>query len=160
MSDDKSPKADPEDDDQTLRPEGLRALHAERAENKDLKKQLKDLQDKWDTAEAEKLSKEEAAVKRAEKAERERDELKASRERDDLVGKISEETGIPKRLLTGSDEKELRESAKEAQAFAEGFRGPRRPAPDPTQGRNNPSNGKSGDDDDAEALAVLGFGEE
>lgn len=149
---------DPSLDDETLRPEGMRALIAERESNKELKRQLKELTDAAEKAEEEKLSKEQAATKRAEKAENELKELQKSRDRDELVRKISEETGVPARLITGGDEKEMRDAAKDAEAFAKGFKGPRMPAPDPTQGNNNPP--KKGTEDDAEALAVLGFGED
>lgn len=155
MSDDNKP--DDSGDDTGLRPEGLRALQAERDANKDLRAQLKDLQEKWDAAEAEKLTSEQAAVKRAEEAEAELNQLRETAARDKLLAKVSQETGVPTRLLTGKDETELLASAEEAKDFAKSFSGPRRPAPDPTQGSG--SNNQPTGDREAEALDILGFSE-
>lgn len=58
-----------------------------------------------------------AANIRAEKAESEVAGLRASMERAELVAKVSEETGVPRGLLHGDTEDELRASAEAVQSF-------------------------------------------
>lgn len=150
------------DDDQSLGEGGLKALQAERAAKKAAEATAKDLQDKLDALEAEKLSKEEAAIKRAEKAERERDELRTAQEVAKLKDEVAkdhsdDDVTIPVHLLTGTTKEELDASATALKEFLGAATGPRRPGPDPNQGRNN-DHVKT--DEDADALSVLGFGDQ
>lgn len=152
----------PKDNDEALGEGGLKALQAERAANKASQQQIKDLQDKLDAIEAEKLSKEEAAIKRAEKAEKERDELRQAQETAKLKDEVAkahsdDDVTIPVHLLTGTTKEELDASATALKEFLGAATGPRRPAPDRTQGQNT-DNVQT--DDDADALSVLGFGEQ
>ncbi|QGJ96794.1 scaffolding protein [Gordonia phage Cleo] len=152
----------PKDNDEALGEGGLKALQAERAANKTAQTTIKELQDKLDAIEAEKLSKEEAAIKRAEKAEKERDELRQAQETEKLKNQVAkdhsdDDVTIPVHLLTGTTKEELDASATALKEFLGAATGPRRPAPDPNQGRNNDH---VQTDDDADALSVLGFGEQ
>lgn len=70
-----------------------------------------------------------------EAAERERDELKTARERNDLREKVSEDTGIPKALLTGDTEEEMRERADALLKWQSA--GSRPPRPNPAQGNGS-----------------------
>lgn len=114
---DEDQNKDEEQKDEQLRPEGLRALQAERESNKELRAQLKHLQDQMEAAEAEKLSKEEQATKRAEKAEAELQQLRQQAERRELLDKVSKETEIPSDLLVGETEEQLRASADRLKEF-------------------------------------------
>lgn len=78
-----------------------------------------------------------------EAAERERDELRAARERSELMEKVSDETGVPKRLLTGTTEEEMREHAEALLEWQASSSKPRTPKPNPAQG--NGSEPASGD---------------
>ncbi|QFG05084.1 scaffolding protein [Gordonia phage Dre3] len=152
----------PKDNDEALGEGGLKALQAERAANKTAQTTIKELQDKLDSIEAEKLSKEEAAIKRAEKAEKERDELRQAQETEKLKNQVAkdhsdDDVTIPVHLLTGTTKEELDASATALKEFLGAATGPRRPAPDPNQGRNNDH---VQTDDDTDALSVLGFGEQ
>jgi len=132
-----------------LRDEGLRALRAERAEGKKLRKQLEDLQSKWDSAEAEKLSKEEQATKRAEAAEAEVQRFRQERELDVLKADVAKAKGVPADLLAGIDQASL-------EAFADRLvehMGPQKPEPNPFLGSESAAG-----DSDSDAKSILGFG--
>ncbi len=58
------------------------------------------------------------AQERAERAERELSDARAARERAELVGRVSTETGVPAGLLHGTTEDELTESAKAISEWA------------------------------------------
>lgn len=135
--------------DKPLRDEGLRALKAERKNNKILADQLKELKDKWDAAEAEKLSKEEQATKRAEAAEAEVQRFKQERELDVLKADVAKAKGVPADLLAGTDQASL-------EAFADRIKehmGPQKPEPNPFLGSES-----AGGDQDSDAKSILGFG--
>lgn len=135
--------------DEPLRQEGYRALLAEREANKELKAQLKEFQEKFEAAEAEKLSKEEAAIKRAEAAEAKLTELETERELTNIRAEVAKAKGVPADLLLGSDKASI-------EAFADklkDFTGPKKPEPNPFLGSDQ---GKTGDSD-TNAKAVLGF---
>lgn len=156
------PEGGKPNDDEALGEGGLKALRAERAAKAAAEATAKDLQDKLDALEAEKLSKEEAAIKRAEKAEKERDELRQAQEVATLKADVAkahstDDLAIPVHLLNGTTKEELDASAEALKEFLGAATGPRRPAPDRNQGQNT-DNVQT--DDDADALSVLGFGEQ
>ncbi|MGV0634489.1 hypothetical protein ABQE69_09060 [Mycolicibacillus trivialis] len=72
-----------------------------------------------------------------EAAERERDELRSVQERNLLLDKVSSDTGVPKRLLVGSTEEELRASADELLKWQGESGKPRPPKPNPAQGKDS-----------------------
>lgn len=77
-----------------------------------------------------------------EAAERERDELRSLQELNALREKVSEDTGVPKSLLTGSTEEDMRVMADELLKWQSSK--PRSPRPNPAQG-NGSDNPPSGD---------------
>jgi len=141
----------PEATDEVLREAGKRALIAEREENKELKRQLKEAKDAKEAADAEKLSNEQKAVRRAEKAEA----LVAKYEAKETVSKlradIAKELEIEDHadLIYGEDEASLRAHAEKIKAAF----GPTTPEPNPYLGKELGAGG----DADQDARALLGF---
>ena len=145
------------DDDKPLGPNGEKALKAERELRAKAEADAADLKKRLDALEKAQLSKEEAAVKRAEEAEARAAKLEAAENLRKLRAKVAEETSdddvtIPSDLLTGETEDELKASAERLKGFITS--GPRKPAVNPHQGQNT----GEPNDEDAEALAILGFG--
>ena len=81
--------------------------------------ELKEKAAKFETVETEKMSEIEKAVRRAEKAERERDDFKtklSAADRRDLVRDIADELGLPKKLASrvqGDSEDDIRADIKD-----------------------------------------------
>lgn len=80
-------------------------------------KSNKEKADRWDQYEQEGLSEAEKATKRAEKAEAELEKLKAEGQRQRDAAEVSEETGVPVRLLLHCRDRE------DMEAFAKEFAG-------------------------------------
>lgn len=139
--------------DEVLGEGGLRALQAERDANKELRARLQQLEKDAEARENEKLSKEEQLAKRAEAAEARATELESAEALRKLRDEVAEETGIPAKLLSGSDKESLTASAAGLKEFLEESSGPRQPAPNPYAGHDS----GEGSDQETEARAVLGF---
>ncbi|QCW22012.1 scaffolding protein [Gordonia phage Yakult] len=142
-------------DDEKLGEAGMNALRQERARANTAEKDRDDLKKRLEALEAEKLSKEDAAVKRAEAAEA---ELKKYKEADDLRKLKAEVAGEDKDLvdlLSGNTKEELEAS----KAKLESYLG--RTPEKRDRFKTEVGKGESPDDGDeeADALSVLGFGE-
>lgn len=147
----------PNDQDEPLGEGGKKALESERRLRAEADRKAADLEKRLKDLEQAQLSKEEAAVKRAEEAEARAAKLEAAENLRKLRAKVAEETSdddvtIPSDLLTGETEDELKASAERLRGFITS--GPRKPAVNPHQGQNT----GEPNDEDAEALAILGFG--
>lgn len=139
--------------DETLGDSGLRALEAERQENRELRAQLKELQSKVDTAEQEKLSKEERLQAQLTEAQNKVKALEQAKELDTIRRDVAKTAGIPEHLLHGDSKEALEASAKAYKEHIEELTGSKTPEPNPYLG-NDPGNGS---DPDTEARKILGF---
>lgn len=151
------------DADEPLGEGGINALKAERAEKRDLKKQLDELKSEFDTLkkekdklDTEKLSKEEKLQKQVNELTEARDTLVKEQElaklRREVAGREGKE--VPEALLTGTDRASLEASADGLLEYAGKSTAPRKPEPNPHLGGTSEDNG----DTDTTALGVLGFG--
>lgn len=140
--------------DEPLGEGGLRALQAEREENRTLRQQMKEIQAKLDAADAEKLSKEELLTKQLNEANNRVRQYEQEKELSRIREKIADDTGVPAKLLAGvgSDEDSIKAFAATLSEHLK--EQPRRPDPNPHAGSNNSGDGG---DEDANARAVLGF---
>lgn len=147
------------DGDEQLGENGLKALRSERSRANAAEKERDELQKKLDDAEAAQLSERDAAIKRAEKVEAERDALKSQLNLRDAKEKVLNDKAYEgysdqiAKLIHGDDEKSLRESADTVLEILKGKDAPRAPKTDNQLGKDNEDNGN----EDATALAALGF---
>lgn len=139
--------------DEPLGEGGYRALVAEREANKELRAQLKELQETVKKHDEEKLSKEEALLKRAEEAEARVKALETADEQRKLRAAVAKDHDVPEDLLNGSNEEELKASAERLKSFLEEATGPRKPDVNPYLGKDSSEN----TDSETAARAVLGF---
>ena len=95
----------------------------------------------------------EKAAKRADKAEAEAKGLRDQRARDELVAKVSRETGVPASLVRGTTEDEMRDFAKSVAEDAKPKTAPQAPGSGRFDGR-----GASDEDAAKRELARLMFG--
>lgn len=143
--------ADKNDNDEQLGEAGIRALRAEREDNKNLRSENATL--KQQLAEAEQQR--DANLTRATTAEGRVKELETEKEIDGIKAEVSKTTGVPLTLLKGATKEEIEAHAEELKPFV--TNGPRPPKPDHTQGQN--LDGAATTDKDTEALSILGFGD-
>lgn len=139
-------------EDEPLREEGYRALLAEREQVKELKRELKALQDAKAEADQKDLSERDKAIKRAEAAEARLKEFEQRETVEKLKKDVAKKLGMEEYadLLAGTDEESLKAHAEKLKAAL----GPQKPEPNRFLGPETPE----GADADAQALNALGFG--
>jgi len=150
-------------DDEELGEGGMRALRAERDENRNLRKELQALKDAKQAEDDSKLKDAEKWQRKYEQTQAELTSLKTANEQAALRQKIADEfskdgPAIPVSLIAGTDEKSMRESAEQLKQFVGEQNAPRRPQPDSHLGKES-SGDNNGSDDADRALSILGFGE-
>lgn len=98
---------------------------------------------KYDELEEAKKSEVQREREGREAAERELTELRTRQEIDNLAESVAKDTGVPKHLLTGSTEEEMRAKATELLEWQGASTKPRSPRPNPAQGNgsDNPIGG-------------------
>ncbi|MCA1841081.1 MAG: hypothetical protein LC723_12285 [Actinobacteria bacterium] len=154
-------KTDPIEDDPTknvkdldepLRPEGYRALLAEKEDNRRLKEQLAEMKafkEKFEASENEKLTEAQKWQKKFNDADAKLKKYELEKEVSSLKQGIAEAAGVPVELLAG-DSKEALEA--HAELLKQHF-GPKTPEPNPYLGSEQGAQG----DEDSNAKTVLGF---
>lgn len=150
--------ADEKDLDKPLGEAGYRALVDERAANKDLKAEVNRLKQELEVSQGET----ETWKTRASEADNKLKEREAADQlatlREEVAKEKSDESRkVPAHLLNGTTKEELEASADQLLEYLGETSGPRPPKPDPNQGQ---SQGEGASHDDADALAILGFGDD
>lgn len=137
-------------DKEQLGEAGLSALRAERANVKDLKAQLKEVQDALKAREEADMSELQKAQKKATDFEAKLKAYEHKAKLEEIKAKVAETAGVPADLLAGDDEASITAHAERIKAHL----GPQTPEPNPFKGQVNDGSPNT----DTVALQALGFG--
>ncbi|UVK62923.1 scaffolding protein [Gordonia phage Hexbug] len=159
MADDGGKNNGPDDkgkgkDDEQLGEAGMNALRQERSRANTAEKERNELKERLDALEAEKLSKEEAAIKRAEAAEAEVAKYKEAESLRKLRAEVAGEDKDLVDLLSGTTKEELEASKAKLETYL--GRSKKDGLKNNVIGNTDPDDS---DDSERDALSILGFGE-
>ncbi|WKW84801.1 scaffolding protein [Gordonia phage Jamzy] len=142
------------DDDEQLGEAGMNALRQERARANQAEKDRDDFKKRLEALEAANLSKEEAAIKRAEAAEARAKQLEEADSLRKLRAEVAGEDRDLVDLLTGTTKEELEASKAKLESYL--GRSKKDGLKNNVIGTTDPDDS---DDSERDALSILGFGE-